>query len=367
MSIRKLSDGKWQIDAGRGAGRIRHNYEGAYENALIIERELKDKLGIVKQQSITINDLAEKYLTYIMTYQSPKTVKDKKKMLFSRILPFFGGIKPNLITRQIVEAYKYKRLKQGRALRAINLEVFCLSAMFKYGVEHGYCVGPLPHTKPLPYKRPLPGVLTPEESNALICAASPYYQALLLCLYHAGMRKSEALALRWSDIDFPGRVLRTVGKGGKARVLPMSRMLSEALIRIYNGSTYVFSGKKGHLVDPRKGIAAAARAAGITKRIYPHLLRHSFATHLLQAGNDIRIIQQLLGHAQITTTTIYAQVAPNIMAAAVQTLENVSLMCHSSMKKEATENPQPLDFYGEPCRSRTCDPLIKSQLLYQLS
>src|SRR5512143_1155700 len=102
MSIRKLSEGRYQIDVGRGASRIRHNYSGKYEDAVIIERELRDKLGLVKTQQLTVNDLADKYLTYIQHYQSAKTVKDKKRMLFSRILPFFGGMIPNLITRQVI-------------------------------------------------------------------------------------------------------------------------------------------------------------------------------------------------------------------------------------------------------------------------
>jgi integrase/recombinase XerC/integrase/recombinase XerD len=108
---------------------------------------------------------------------------------------------------------------------------------------------------------------------------------LLFCFYHGGLRKDEALSLKWDNVDFFRRTLDVTGKGSKERIIPMTESLEAALFsQIENGSIYVFPGKNGFLRDPRKMIAAARKKAGIAKPVHPHTLRHSFATHLLESG-----------------------------------------------------------------------------------
>ncbi len=114
------------------------------------------------------------------------------------------------------------------------------------------------------------------------------------------------------------------------------------------------------IINVRRAIERAKNKAGITQRVYPHLLRHSFATHLLEAGNDIRAIQALLGHEQVTTTEIYTHVALPYLRDVVGSLECGDNVVNVVTEKGSDPMPKPRDITGEPCRIRTCGPLIKS-------
>ncbi len=150
----------------------------------------------------------------------------------------------------------------------------------------------------------------------------------------------------------------------------MSGLLFATLRSHKRESEFVFpSPKTGRpLTDVRKAIIRAKKKSGINKRIYPHLLRVSFATHLLEKRNNLRSIQTLLGHEQVSTTQIYTHVAqPHLKRVISDAFEGGHDVVTTGQKEGVTELPQPLDFYGGPSGARTPDPLIKSQLLYQLS
>jgi integrase/recombinase XerD len=148
-------------------------------------------------------------------------------------------------------------------------------------------------------------------------------RALLETLYGAGLRASETLALRVQDIDLDVGFVRTVGKGDKERVVPLGRKAVEAL-RVYQERGRPFLGKAGTLKAPelflnnrgrrlsRQGlhliIKRYAREAGLPDDVSAHTLRHSFATHLLEGGADLRAVQEMLGHADLSTTQIYTHV-----------------------------------------------------------
>jgi integrase/recombinase XerD len=149
-------------------------------------------------------------------------------------------------------------------------------------------------------------------------------RALLETLYGAGLRASEALTLRLQDIDLDVGFVRTVGKGEKERVVPLGRMAVEAL-RAYNERGRRYLGGAGRLKAPeyflndrgrrlsRQGlhliIKRYAHAAGLPDDVSAHTLRHSFATHLLEGGADLRAVQEMLGHADLSTTQIYTHVS----------------------------------------------------------
>ena len=174
----------------------------------------------------------------------------------------------------------------------------------------------------IPYPRvpvTLPDLLSSEEVMALLDAmGSVKYRAVVTTMYAAGLRISEACALRPEDID-SGRMLIHVrrGKRGRDRFVMLSERLLE-LLRIYwklerPPGVYLFTGltKRGH-VSPdgvRRVLAEAARRVGLRKRVTPHVLRHSFATHLLERGADIRTIQVLLGHNSICSSARYTRVS----------------------------------------------------------
>jgi len=170
---------------------------------------------------------------------------------------------------------------------------------------------------------PLPVILDRSELPPLFAAApTPVVRAGLLLGYAAGLRVSEACAVRPQDIDSKRGVLAVWGKGRKQRLTLLSPMLLTELRRYWAserpaGDWLLPGDEKGEHVHPwllQRGLHRAARAAGIKKTITYHSLRHAFATHLLEAGVDARIIQVMLGHQNIRTTTRYAQVRADLIA-----------------------------------------------------
>jgi len=191
--------------------------------------------------------------------------------------------------------------------------------------------------------RGLPRVLDMSEIVALLGAmTSPVYRIIALVLYAAGLRISEAVALQVGDIDAARGVIHVRrGKGGKPREVMLSPKLLAAL-RVYWRATrpphpYLFvSAQTGKPVRPEAVRTAMHRArvdARLRRRVTPHMLRHSFATHMLEAGTDVRVIQHLLGHASVATTVRYTRVSTAVVAAAQSPLERLPPL------KKATDKP----------------------------
>jgi integrase/recombinase XerD len=174
------------------------------------------------------------------------------------------------------------------------------------------------------HARPLPEVLTREEINALLDAPSKHSalgqrdRAILELFYSSGLRVSELCALDLQNVQLDEAFLRIMGKGSKERIAPigsaavraMRHYLTTArpqLVKAHTGSAFFLS-RRGRALSRKMIwvlIKTHARTAGIKKTVKPHLLRHSFATHLLEGGADLRAIQEMLGHADIATTQIY--------------------------------------------------------------
>jgi integrase/recombinase XerD len=165
---------------------------------------------------------------------------------------------------------------------------------------------------------PLPSVLSLEEVHALLQALRHRrYQAIAMVMYGAGLRISEAIALEVGDIDGSRGVVRVRhGKGNKAREAKLSPSLYEWLRQYWARERppppFLFAspktGKVPRAATVRKALARAAKEAWIKKRVTPHVLRHSFATHLLDEGTDVHVVRELLGHRSIQTTARYARV-----------------------------------------------------------
>jgi integrase/recombinase XerD len=193
----------------------------------------------------------------------------------------------------------------------------------------------LPYPK---HRRRLPIVLSPEEVQRLIAGAKNlYHRTLLLTLYGAGLRRSELCRLKVRDIDSARMVLRVEqGKGGRDRDVPLSPTLLAALREYYRWmrpQTYLFPGtRNGWRADAPitarviwEAVRLATRKAGIDKPVTPHTLRHSYATHLLEAGADLRTIQLLLGHADLSHTTVYLHLSRRHLQAAPNPLERLQV------------------------------------------
>jgi len=193
----------------------------------------------------------------------------------------------------------------------------------------------------LPYpkdRRRLPTVLSREEVSRLINAAGTLFRrTLLITLYGTGMRRSELAHLKVGDIDSQRMIIRVVaGKGGKDRDLPLSPTLLETLREYWHWrkpKLYMFPTRTlgRHLDQPISdktvwiACSEAARQAGINKRVTPHTLRHSWATHLLEAGTDLRTIQVLLGHGDLETTAQYLHLSQRHLQAVTNPLDSLAL------------------------------------------
>ena len=167
-------------------------------------------------------------------------------------------------------------------------------------------------------RRKLPEVLDVDEAATLVevDAHDPLAlrdRALLELLYSSGLRVSELCGVRWRDLDAEQGLLRVTGKGNKTRIVPVGRMALEALAALRESQPAaaddpVLRGRGDQPLTPgavRAAIKRRARAQGVWKRVYPHLLRHSCASHLLESSGNLRAVQELLGHADIGTTQIY--------------------------------------------------------------
>ncbi len=208
----------------------------------------------------------------------------------------------------------------------------------------------------LPYpkdRRRLPTVLSQEEVARLINAAGTLFRrTLLMTLYGTGMRRSELAHLKVSDIDSQRMIIRVVaGKGGKDRDLPLSPTLLETLREYWRWrkpKLYMFPTRTlGHrldlpISDKTVWIACceAARRAGINKRVTPHTLRHSWATHLLEAGTDLRTIQVLLGHGDLETTAQYLHLSRRHLQAVSNPLDGLTLVGTESVSRSFKRKKQ---------------------------
>lgn len=330
--MRSKSRDKHVIDfyeAGRTSPRHMLSFAGTRDEALVYERELrKGYHKTEKHHPHTCDEIAADYLEWVAMQQSPKTLKDKKLMLWGHLMPFFGRMQPDHISKGLITSYKQKRketTKRRTVARAVNLELLCLSAMLKWGAENNMCSQP-EKFEPLPHKKGLPSTISRSDCSKILSAMTGTTRALFATIYFCGLRFQEATRLRPSDLSQDKTFFRVKGKGNRVRQVPVVDDLRAILAGLDMTGEWLFPSRltRGPLTDIRQPLRTAMRKAGIPGRITPHQFRHSYATHLLESGADIRIIQKLLGHQSVTTTQIYSHVSMNLMADTVKALNVVT-------------------------------------------
>ncbi|TYO95596.1 site-specific tyrosine recombinase XerD [Desulfallas thermosapovorans] len=235
------------------------------------------------------------------------------------------------ITRNVVLNYILELKKSGRSSATIARHMAALKAFCRFLVDEQVLGSdPMANLESPGLPKKLPGVLAQEEVQKLLeqpRVGNPgglRDKAMLELMYATGMRVSELLTLDLDQVDCEHGYVRCLGKGSKERIIPVGSVarnfLSEYLrwgrakIKANKGEKALFLNMRGNRLTRQgfwKIIKKYARQAGIAREITPHTLRHSFATHLLENGADLRALQEMLGHADITTTQIYTHLTEN--------------------------------------------------------
>ncbi|TCV92852.1 tyrosine recombinase XerC subunit [Luteibacter rhizovicinus] len=207
----------------------------------------------------------------------------------------------------------------GLAPNSIQRLLSACRTLFRYLTREGHLAhDPAAGVRGPKVRRKLPQVLDADEAKELVetdvgGSLAPRDRAMLELFYSSGLRLSELIGLRWGDLDLDDGQVRVLGKGNKARILPVGRFAIAALrgLAALGGiapEAPVFKGRGGAHISARAvqlRMKHLALAQGLAKRIHPHLLRHTFASHMLESSGDLRAVQELLGHADIATTQIY--------------------------------------------------------------
>jgi len=271
----------------------------------------------------------EDYLALEMG-SSPHTVTNYRRDLV-RMVSFAGSrgvTSPGEVTPKLLRELIYHLKDLGLAPASIRRQISALRTYFRFLVGEGHTVhDPSADLKTPKGWRRLPSVLTVHEVEALLAAPDPDTRlawrdrALLEVAYATGVRVSELVGLSIGDLLLEEGLVRVLGKGSKERLVPIGRRAIGAAAlyareirpRLDRGRSerrFLLNGQGRPLsrVGAWAVVKRCARRAGIAKRVTPHTLRHTFATHLLEGGADLRAVQEMLGHADLSTTQIYTHV-----------------------------------------------------------
>jgi integrase/recombinase XerC len=276
--------------------------------------------------SLPLGPQAEAFLTHLATERgaSPHTTRSYRADLVD-CSGFLGrrGLGPlEAADPKVLRAYLADLHARGLARTSVARRLAALRSYFRFLLRRGHVsANPAREVRTPKLPKRLPTYLPVDESAALLRApggerpADPRDLAILELLYASGIRVGELTALDVGDLDLVSQTVRVLGKGRKERAVPIGGPAVAAL-RSYLASRQqtagpVFVNRRGGRLTARsvhRLVGAQARRAGLARRVTPHTLRHTFATHLLDAGADLRFIQELLGHARLGTTQKYTHV-----------------------------------------------------------
>ncbi len=265
----------------------------------------------VVASSDRIADRLEEFLSYLEVEcgLSPNTILAYRNDLEG----FRGPLTRPALQDHVASIFRRRKRASGVARAAAALRSF-LRFLEREDLARFVMAPRQPRLLPHPLSREqLDRLLAPDPEAPLASRD----RALLEILYAAGLRASEAASLRLGDLNLEAGYLRCLGKGSKERVVPLGRRAVEA-IRAYLESgraaapaEEVFLSRKGGRLSREsiwRIVGKLARRAGVRGRVFPHAVRHSFATHLVEGGADLRYVQEMLGHSKISTTQVYTQV-----------------------------------------------------------
>lgn len=226
---------------------------------------------------------------------------------------------PLRLNAEDLRAFIAAEHRRGLTPKSLQRRLSACRSFYAWQVKQGVLMAsPAAAIRAPKSPRKLPQVLDPDEAKALVEVPTDVPlglrdRAVLELFYSSGLRLSELCALRWRDLDLDDGLVTVLGKGSKQRSVPLGSH-ARAALQEWRASTgaaneaQVFPGRGGGPITPRAiqlRIRQLAQRQGLFKRVHPHLLRHSFASHILESSGDLRGVQELLGHADIATTQIY--------------------------------------------------------------
>ena len=279
-----------------------------------------------------MNDLVEQFLQYVYVKNSQsKQTQDSYRRDLEQLLAFFH--EKNITDLEqvkrsdILEFVADLRMKETIKNSTIARKLSACRSFFSYCNEYiGIQNNPMESIHSPKSGQKIPEFLFLSEIQEFLNTydeenpAELRDKTMFTMMYACGLRVSEVVNMKWDDVDLHEKIVRITGKGNKQRLVPFfsscKRLLENYKVRYWNvkvkEGTYVFISNRGSQMTSR-GIQYVmqkhADAIGFHMRVHPHMLRHSFATHLLDNGADIRIVQELLGHASLSTTQIYTHVS----------------------------------------------------------
>ena len=264
----------------------------------------------------------EKFLSHLRIERrlSPNTTDSYLRDLSSLIqwMPSAGFTDWQSLNGEALRSFLASEHRRGLGAKSLQRRLSACRSLFQWQLKHGQLKGnPAQGIRAPKAARKLPQVLDPDEMARLVEVPTDTElgkrdRAMLELFYSSGLRLSELCSLHWRDLDLADGLVRVLGKGSKVRIVPVGKYAREALENWRTDSSGkldapVFPGRNGS-ITPRAiqlRIKQLAQSQGIWKRVYPHLMRHSFASHVLESSGDLRGVQELLGHSDIATTQIY--------------------------------------------------------------
>lgn len=285
--------------------------------------------SVLKARLLTMSAIEsslEQYLEHLSLGRnlSPLTVSANQRDIKQFIQSLSKGEQTPVksITEQNVRTYLMTRAANGVSAKSLARYRSHLKNFFAY-LKHQKFIdnNPVELVQTPKIKRKLPDVLDVDTVFKLVNISADSEiavrdKAILELFYSSGLRLSELSQLRWQDLDFDSGLVRVLGKGNKERLVPVGKMAQKALLTWrpiasmwnQNDDDFVFISQRGGQLKHRSIQARVkhwAQQQGLWERVYPHLLRHSFASHILESSSDLRSVQEMLGHADLSTTQIY--------------------------------------------------------------
>lgn len=334
MSVYKKGN-NWYIDYYVNGQRKRKKIGPSKKLALQVLEDVHVKiakeeyLGVYEEKKALFEDFTKHYLDYSKANKALSTYQ-RDQISVDHLVSFFKGKHLFEVAPEMIEKYKATRLEKVKP-SPINRELACLKHMYTKAIAWGYVkINPAKSVKL--FKEP-PGrlrYLKPDEVENLLKACPKHIRPVVVTALNTGMRRGEIFNLKWKHVDLDNRKLTVANsKNNESRVIPINQTLHQELSVLFdnNKGEYVFLGRDSQPTkDIRTGFSAALKKAGIEDFRF-HDIRHTFGSHLVMEGVNLRTVQQLMGHKDIQMTMRYSHLSHEHVQEAVEKLDRLWTPC----------------------------------------